>query len=148
MTDTRGAGISGNWTNGTSSFPSGTGLAGTGISGDFNFLFNALPGDSVRNGQSVNSTDYLDVRNKVGNNTGSSNYVPYYDVLGTGSINSTDYLDVRSRVGNSQASTSFAPAPQDSGVGGLTTSSDDVDLTGAMLAVQEGTTICPASCRF
>ncbi len=103
-------------------------------------MFNALPGDSLRNGSSVNSTDYLDVRGKVGNNTGSTAYSPYYDVLGTGSINSTSYLDVRSRVGQSQAASSNAPGPQDSGVGGLTTTGDDADLSGAMLAVQEGST--------
>ena len=40
VTDTRGAGLSGNWTNGSSSFPSGNGLAGTTSSSDFNFLFN------------------------------------------------------------------------------------------------------------
>ena len=52
--------------------------------------------------RSVNSTDYLDVRAKVGNTTASSNYTPYYDVLGTGAINSTSYLDVKSRVSQSQ----------------------------------------------
>ena len=148
VTDTRGAGLSGNWTNGTSTFSpgSGDGLAGTasgpnsGVTSDFNFLFNALPGDSLRNGASVNSTDYLDVRGKVGNSTASTAYSPYYDVLGTGSINSTSYLDVRSRVGNSQTASLNAPGPQDSAVGGLTTSGDDADLSGAMLAVEEGST--------
>ncbi len=110
VTDTRGAGISGNWTNGTSSFPSGDGLAGTGISSDFNFLFNALPGDAARNGGSVNTTDYLDVRAKVNQTTASSNYTPYYDVLGTGVINTTSYLDVRARVNQSQTASSSALA--------------------------------------
>ncbi len=146
VTDSNGAGLSGNWTGGSSTFPSGDGLAGTasgpnsGVTSDFNFLFNALPGDAARNGVSVNSTDYLDVKNKVNQNTSSANYTPYYDVAGSGSINSTSYLDVKNRVGQSQAASSNAPAPQDSGVGGLTTSGDDADLTGAMLAVQEGST--------
>ena len=148
VTDSRGAGLSGNWTNGTTTFAtgSGDGLAGTasgpnsGVTSDFNFLFNALPGDAARNGVSVNSTDYLDVKNKVNQNTSSANYTPYYDVAGSGSINSTSYLDVKNRVGQSQAASSNAPAPQDSGVGGLTTSGDDADLSGAMLAVQEGST--------
>ena len=73
-------------------------------------------------------------------NTASTNYTPYYDVLGIGSINSTSYLDVKNRVGQSQTASSNAPGPQDSGVGGLTTTGDDADLTGAMLAVQEGST--------
>ena len=144
--DGSGAGLSGNWSNGTSSFPSGNGLAGTTsgpntpTSSDFNFLFNALPGDSARNGTIVNSTDYIDVKNKVNNTTASSNYTPYYDVLGVGAINSTSYIDVKNRVNNSQTPSSNAPGPQDSGVGGLTTTGDDADLTGAMLAVQEGST--------
>ncbi len=140
VTDTNGAGLSGNWTNGTSSFPSGNGLAGTGTSGDFNFLFNALPGDAARNGQSVNSTDYLDVIAKVNQSTSSSNYTPYYDVLGTGTINTTSYLDVRARVNDTQAPSSTAPGPQDSQVGGLQTTGDDADLAGGMLAVLEGST--------
>jgi hypothetical protein len=144
--DGSGAGLSGNWTNGTSSFPSGDGLAGTTsgpntpTSSDFNFLFNALPGDAARNGGTVNTTDYLDVRAKVNNTTASSNYTPYYDVLGTGTINTTSYLDVRARTNQAQTASSNAPGPQDSGVGGLTTTGDDADLTGAFLAVQEGST--------
>jgi hypothetical protein len=144
--DGSGAGLSGNWTNGTSSFPSGDGLAGTTsgantpTSSDFNFLFNALPGDAARNGSTVNTTDYLDVRAKVNNTTASSNYTPYYDVLGTGTINTTSYLDVRARTNQAQTASSNAPGPQDSGVGGLTTTGDDADLTGAFLAVQEGST--------
>ena len=144
--DGSGAGLSGNWSNGTSTFPSGNGLAGTTsgpntpTSSDFNFLFNALPGDSARNGTIVNSTDYIDVKNKVNNTTASSNYTPYYDVLGVGAINSTSYIDVKNRVNQSQTPSSNAPGPQDSGVGGLTTTGDDADLTGAMLAVQEGST--------
>ena len=99
-----------------------------------------MPGDAARNGTIVNSTDYIDVKAKVNQTTASSNYTPYYDVLGAGAINSTSYLDVKNRVNQSQTPSSTAPGPQDAGVGGLTTSGDDADLTGAMLAVQEGTT--------
>ena len=134
--------LSGNWTNGTSTFPSGNGLAGTGTSGpsstsDFNFLFNSLPGDAVRGGSIVNSTDYLDVRAKNNTSYTSTNYNPYYDVAGAGIINSTDYLDVRARNNNSLPSN--APGPQTSGVGSLG-SDDAADVGGAMLAVQEGST--------
>lgn len=41
VTDTGGAALDGEWTNGVSAYPSGNGLAG----GDFNFTFNVLPGD-------------------------------------------------------------------------------------------------------
>ena len=131
VTDLRGAGLSGNWTSGTSSFPSGNGLAGTSSTSDFNFLFNALPGDAARNGSVVNSTDYLDVKGKVNQNTSSANYTPYYDVLGAGSINSTDYLDVKARVNNSLPS--GAPGPQNTGVGGLSTNDDLSSLALAVL---------------
>ena len=109
VTDVRGAGLSGNWTNGTSTFSNdGDGLAGTasgpnsGVTSDFNFLFNVLPGDSARNGIAVNSTSYLDVKNKLGNSTASSAYAPYYDVLGVGTINSTSYLDVKDKLGKAR----------------------------------------------
>ena len=137
VTDTNGAGLSGNWTNGASAFPSGNGLAGTTSSSDFNFLFNALPGDALRGGTVVNSTDYLDVRAKNNTTYTSTNYNPYYDVTGAGIINSTDYLDVRAR--NNNTLPANAPGPQDSGVGSLG-SDDGADVSGAMLAVQEGST--------
>ena len=44
VTNNGGDGLSGNWTNGSSSFPSGNGLVGTTASSNFNFLFNELPG--------------------------------------------------------------------------------------------------------
>ena len=137
VTDANQAGLSGNWTGGTSAFPSGNGLAGTSSSSDFNFLFNSLPGDALRGGTVVNSTDYLDVRAKNNTTSSSTNYNPYYDVTGAGIINSTDYLDVRAR--NNNTLPANAPGPQDSGVGSLG-SDDAADVGGAMLAVQEGST--------
>ena len=52
VTDTSGDALDGEWTNGTSSYPSGNGTAG----GDFNFAFNVLPGD-VNQGTVVNGLD-------------------------------------------------------------------------------------------
>ena len=46
VTDANGAGISGLWTNSSSTFPSGNGLAGS----QFNFLFDVLPGDADQSG--------------------------------------------------------------------------------------------------
>ncbi len=140
VTDANGAGISGAWTNGTSAFPSGSGLAGSGMSSDFNFLFNVLPGDVGRNGNSVNSTDYLDVLAKVNQNTSSGNYSPYFDVMGTGAINTTSYLAVQARVSQTEAPSSTTPSPRHSGMGGPATTDAAADLSGAMLAVQEGST--------
>ena len=52
VTDANGAGISGLWTNSSSTFPSGNGLAGS----QFNFQIDVLPGDVNQNG-TVNSQD-------------------------------------------------------------------------------------------
>ena len=52
VTDANGAGISGLWTNSSSTFPSGNGLAGS----QFNFQIDVLPGDINQNG-TVNSQD-------------------------------------------------------------------------------------------
>ena len=52
VTDANGAGIAGAWTNGSSTFPSGNGLAGS----QFNFLFDLLPGDANQSG-TTNSQD-------------------------------------------------------------------------------------------
>jgi len=142
LTDSRGAHLSGNWTNGTSTFPSGNGLAGTGTSGpsstsDFNYLFNFLPGDVLRTSVPVSSTMLSDVKGKQSGAASSSNYSPYYDVTGAGIINSADLSDVKARQNNSLPAN--APTPQTSGVGSLG-SDDAADVGGAMLAVQEGST--------
>src|SRR5271168_1405664 len=52
VTDANGAGISGSWTNSSSTFPSGNGLAGS----QFNFQIDVLPGDTNQNGL-VNTAD-------------------------------------------------------------------------------------------
>jgi hypothetical protein len=46
--------LDGDWTNGTSNYPSGNGTAG----GDFNFVFNVLPGDGNGDGI-INSQERL-----------------------------------------------------------------------------------------
>ena len=50
--DANGAGISGTFTTGSSTFPSGNGLAGS----TFDFFFNVLPGDGKQQAQ-VNTSD-------------------------------------------------------------------------------------------
>ncbi len=132
VTDTRGAGIDGEWTNGTSTFSTGdgNGLAG----GNFNFLFNAVPGDADQTSL-VNANDVSKVRLKLGLSTSSTAYIPYYDVDGNGLLNANDSNAVRGKLGN--ALPANAPAPQTAQVGGLQT---DGGLTGLALGVQEGST--------
>ena len=74
VTDANGAGISGNWTNGSSTFPSGNGLAGSGASSDFNFLFNALPGNATRSGAVIGSSDYVGTSAKLNDAMSNANY--------------------------------------------------------------------------
>ena len=52
VTDAVGTDLDGEWTDGSKSYPSGNGTAG----GDFNFHFNALPGDVTQSG-TVNGLD-------------------------------------------------------------------------------------------
>ena len=137
VTDANQAGLSGNWTGGTSAFPSGNGLAGTTSSSDFNFLFNSLPGERAarRHGGQL---DRLPRRaSQEQHHDHQHQLQPLLRRDGAGVINSTDYLDVRAR--NNNTLPANAPGPQDSGVGSLG-SDDAADVGGAMLAVQEGST--------
>jgi hypothetical protein len=133
ITDSRGAALDGNWTNGTSTF--GTSSDGNGLAGgNFNFLFNVTPGD-VDQTTLVNATDYNKVRAKLGATSASTAYSPYLDLDGNTLINSNDYNAVRARLG--AVLPSNAPAPQAGQVGGLQT---DDSLTQLALGVQEGST--------
>ncbi len=125
VVDSNGAGISGTFTTGNSSFPSGNGLAGS----TFDFFFNVLPGDVDRSAND-NPTDINDVRLLAsGTRTTSSSYNPYYDVLGAGIINVTTLNTVRPLTGRLDAATPMAPS--DSQVGGTT------GIVGLELGVQE-----------
>jgi hypothetical protein len=72
VTDAIGTGLDGEWTDGTSSYPSGNGTAG----GDFNFHFNVLPGDvtqnGIVNGLDINliATNWLHVGRVMGDSNG------------------------------------------------------------------------------
>lgn len=90
-----GALLDGEWVNADSEFPSGNGSAG----GDFRFQFNALPGDTNRDGR-VTAFDTLDARARqfaATTTTGSATrgYNPFADVDGSGRILSTDFALVR-----------------------------------------------------
>jgi alpha-L-arabinofuranosidase len=130
VTDARGAGLDGEWNTGTTTFAAGSGNHLSG--GDFNFLFNVLPGDADQSGL-VNAADYNQVRQDLGAVAGSGGDVFYEDVDGSGLINADDYNSVRSLLG--LVLPNPVPAPQVNQVVGLVTT----DLTAVALAVQEGT---------
>ena len=88
VTDANGAGIAGSWTNSSSTFPSGGGLAGS----QFNFQIDVLPGDTNQNG-TVNSQDTAKtslLANDKTTGATSASYSPFVDVNGNGTINSQD----------------------------------------------------------
>ncbi|MCA9265948.1 MAG: hypothetical protein KDA60_18935 [Planctomycetales bacterium] len=80
-----GVRLDGNWTDGTSSFPSGDGTAGT----DFKFSWKSNPADANQSGQ-VNYVDYAEIYNKRGVTVNHSLYDPMLDINGDGVIQTVD----------------------------------------------------------
>lgn len=99
VADTGGNKLDGEWTNGTSSYPSGNGTAGA----DFNFRFNVLPGDSNRNGtltgptDGVLGSDVIKVRNHQFLTPADGAYSVFDDVNGSANISGVDVVAVRNR---------------------------------------------------
>jgi hypothetical protein len=97
--DTSGNNLDGEWTNGTSNFPSGNGTEGA----DFNFRFNVLPGDATRNGtltgptDGVLGSDVIKVRNSQFLTTADSKYSVFDDMNGSGNVSGTDVIATRNR---------------------------------------------------
>jgi hypothetical protein len=87
--------LDGQWTNGSSSFPSGNSQGGA----DFEFRVNILPGD-MNQSTVVNNTDSLSVRLKVGKNAGDAGYDIFKDIDGSASITMSDYNLVVARLAN------------------------------------------------
>ena len=83
--DLEGNALDGEWTNNSSVYASGNGVAG----GDFEFTFKVLPGD-VNQSNYVEYFDYYAANSRQGLSTTSSNYLAFADVNGSGTINSTD----------------------------------------------------------
>jgi carbonic anhydrase/acetyltransferase-like protein (isoleucine patch superfamily) len=94
VTDASGNLLDGEWTTGTSVFPSGNGTAG----GDFQFRINVLPGDVTQDGMVI-SNDGVMVRNALGTTTGTSGYSVFLDVTGDGMVISNDRIIVRNQLG-------------------------------------------------
>jgi fibronectin type 3 domain-containing protein len=106
-----GASLDGEWTTGSSGYPSGDGTTG----GDFNFRFNILPGDVDQNG-AVNSLDGANVRLHFLQYANMAGYNPLYDTLGKGEITGVDFLTVQGALFSTLPNTDPTPsAPQLSG---------------------------------
>jgi Dockerin type I domain len=92
--------LDGEWSDGTSAFPSGNGGAG----GDFRFRINVLPGDADRNG-TVLANDFSEVKRKFFSSTtnlgsGAAAYSIFHDVTGSGNILADDFSEVKRRFFN------------------------------------------------
>jgi parallel beta-helix repeat protein len=95
--DLVGRALDGEWSGGSSTFPSGNGTPG----GDFLFSINVLPGDVNGNG-SVLADDFSEVKRKFFKDTtdtsaGDASYTPFHDVDGSGSILAVDFSEVKKR---------------------------------------------------
>jgi VCBS repeat-containing protein len=85
-----GVRLDGDWSDGTSAYPSGNGKSG----GDFQFRFDVLPGNVDQIGP-VNIFDTIKTRNRQFTTVGDANYSALYDVNGSGDINIFDTVQVR-----------------------------------------------------
>ena len=90
VTDSFGSTLDGEWTTSSSVYPSGNGAAG----GDFNFRFNVVQADVTQDGV-VTGLDGNGVRLKLLQNTTTSGYSPFYDLIGSGAITGADGSYVR-----------------------------------------------------
>lgn len=91
--DLNGNLLDGEWINGSSTYASGDGVAG----GDFEFLWNVLPGD-VNNSSTVRLNDYMAVGESLGMTTLDAGYVVARDIDGNGIIDQADRDAVYARM--------------------------------------------------
>ena len=91
-----GVALDGEWTDETSTFPSGDGAAG----GDFQFRFNVLPGDTDRSGL-TELADGGGIRDRLFVRAGAPSYSAVHDLNGSGGIDFVDWLIVRANQGTS-----------------------------------------------
>ena len=106
--DLNGNVLDGDWTNNTSTYQSGNGSAG----GDFEFLFNVLPGDVNSSGQ-VTNLDYVVARAQEGKNTTNSGYNAKCDVDGSGLVETSDWQFVLAKMADTLPTGSPAGASND-----------------------------------
>jgi hypothetical protein len=140
VTDSRGSGISGTFTTGSSAFPSGNGLAGS----TFDFFFKVLPGDGNQSAN-VNSIDSAGAKALNNDHETTAGYNPYYDYDGAGIINSTYQAIDAAAVNSKQSGITGPMAPSISQESGTTGSAS---LTAVALGVQEtgsSTSLTPGS---
>jgi hypothetical protein len=132
VTDASGAGISGTFTTGSSTFPSGNGLAGS----TFDFAFSVLPADGTQGG-TVNSADAAGAKARLNDNTTNANYNPYIDYYGDGLINSASAAVAAANLNKNQTSITAPAAPSARQAGPVQLALGTTGITTLALGVQE-----------
>jgi len=120
--------LDGEWTDESSTYPSGNGTAG----GDFEFRFSVVGGDVDGNG-GVNVSDAGQVLANVGKQAGDTGYNIRHDVDGDAAITYADFTSVRAVIGRIQPSGDPAgvnnDAPTTSGIADVTVDEDADNVT-------------------
>jgi subtilase family serine protease len=111
VTDSLGSTLDGEWTAGSSMYPSGNGVAG----GNFDFQFNVLRGDVNHDG-AVTGADGNAVRLNLLQNVSTSGYSAFDDLTGDGAITGVDGSYVRLNLEATLPATD--PSPPSGGGGG------------------------------
>jgi uncharacterized repeat protein (TIGR03803 family) len=132
VTDASGAGISGTFTTGSSTFPSGNGLAGS----TFDFAFSVLPGDGKQGG-TVNSSDAAAANATLNDHETTAGYSPYYDYYGAGLVNSADGATAAANLNKSQSGITAPAAPSGEQAGATGDAVGTTGFTALELGVQE-----------
>jgi hypothetical protein len=143
VTDANGAGISGTFTTGSSTFPSGNGLAGS----TFDFAFSVLPADGVQGG-TVNSSAAAGVKARANDTTVSASYSPFFDYYGAGLINSADAALAAASSNKTQSGITVPGAPaaeQTIGTTGFTALALGVEESGSSALLTTGSSLASGS---
>ncbi len=120
--------LDGEWTNGTSNYPSGNGVAG----GDFEFRLNIVPGDADAS-TGVATADMTMISALVGIDTSSASYNLRCDLDGDGLIEQADADAAQTLIGSGLASGDPAgvtnDAPTTVGIANYSGTEDDANQT-------------------
>jgi hypothetical protein len=132
VTDANGAGISGSFTTGSSTFPSGNGLAGS----TFDFAFSVLPADGKQGG-TVNSADSAAAKATLNDHETTAGYSPYFDYYGAGIMSSAQSAIASANLNKNQTSITAPAAPSAEQAGGTGDRVGPTSFTALALSVQE-----------
>ena len=126
--------LDGNWTNSSSTYPSGDGVPAD----DFKFRFNVLAGD-VNNTGTVFGSDVILVRNAQFTDPGDAGYSIFYDVNGSANIFGSDVILVRN------AQFTSLPTGEPLGMVSPTSAANTASVVGSVPTAADADLALPAS---